>query len=303
MPEFVGSQLPRMVHTLRSVDMTQTAKTPALAAICSLVSLQVGAAFAKTIFPLVGPEGVAALRIGLAAALLAMLCQPWKIRIERRHWRYIVPYALLIGTMNLLIYRAFNYIPVGIAIAIEVLGPLAVALFASRRKLDLVWIGLALIGVALLPLGSVDGKLDMRGVGFSIAAAACWGIYIVVGPKVADLGSRGVALGMILASLLVVPIGFSHAGLALLDTKVLLFGIAVAAMSSALPFLLDIYALKRLPANVFGILMSASPAVSAVAGLLVLREVLSSLQWLGVAAISLACIGATQSSSRAHSKR
>jgi inner membrane transporter RhtA len=283
--------------------MTQTAKAPALAAICSLVSLQVGAAFAKTIFPLVGPEGVAALRIGLAAALLGVLFQPWKIRLERHHWRYLVPYALLIGAMNLLIYRAFNYIPVGIAIAIEVLGPLTVALLASRRKLDLVWISLALIGIALLPLGSVDGKLDMRGVGFSLAAAACWGIYIAVGPKVAELGSSGVALGMGLASLLALPIGFSHAGLALLEPKVLLFGMVVAAMSSALPFLLDIYALKRLPANIFGVLMSASPAVSALAGLLVLQEILSSLQWLGIGAISLACIGATQSSSGPDSKR
>lgn len=278
--------------------MIQTTKLPALTAVISLISLQVGAAFAKTIFPLVGPEGVAALRIGLAAVMLCILFRPWKQKIGQSQWKAMLIYALMIGGMNLLIYRAFNDIPVGIAIAIEVLGPLSVALLASRRRLDFVWIGLALLGVALLPMGTAQSHLNIRGVAFSLAAAACWGIYVAVGPKVAHLGPRGVALGMTLASLFVVPIGFSQAGFALIDPGVLMFGLVVATMSSALPFLLDIYALRRLPSNVFGVLMSASPAVSALAGLLVLKEFLSAMQWLGIAIITIACLGATQTASK-----
>lgn len=263
------------------------------AALGALVSLQTGAAFAKSLFPEVGAEGVAALRIGIAAILLGIAFRPWQLRLTPAGWRNLVAYGAMLGLMNLLIYRAFAYIPLGIAISIEVLGPLAVALLASRRLLDTLWVAFALLGLALLPLGAADGALDWRGVAFALAAALCWGIYVSVGGKVAHLGGRGVAAGMAIAAIFVAPLGAAHAGTALIAPHILALGTIIAVLSSALPFLLDIYALRRLPQKVFGVLMSASPAVSAIAGFLVLREALSPLQWAGIAAITAACAGSS----------
>ncbi|AIT82140.1 EamA family transporter [Novosphingobium pentaromativorans] len=278
--------------------MKSSPHLPAFAAFGSLLSLQVGAAFAKSVFPLVGPEGVAALRIGLAACVLGLVFRPWQLRIERPIKPYLLLYAAMIGSMTLLIYRAFSYMPVGIAIAIEVIGPLGAALIASRRRIDLVWIGLALAGLGLLPFGTAGSVIDPRGLAFVLAAALCWGIYVSIGAKVSALGAKGTAIGMALASLFVIPIGVAHAGSALFHPNILLSGLVVAAMSSALPFLLDIYALRRLPASVFGVLMSASPAVSAIAGMMVLGEHLSAVQWAGIGFITVACIGTTLVSAR-----
>lgn len=261
------------------------------AALLALVSLQTGAAFAKSLFPQVGADGVAALRIGLAAILLCVALRPWKLRLTPALWRNLIAYGAMLGLMNLLIYRSFETIPLGIAISIEVLGPLGVALLASRRPLDLLWIALALAGLVLLPLGAGESGLDWRGVGFALAAALCWGVYVAVGGRIAHLGSRGVAGGMAIAALFVVPLGAVQAGPNLLLPHVLALGLVIAALSSALPFLLDIYALARLPQKLFGILMSASPAISAIAAFLVLGEALSPLQWAGISAITAACAG------------
>lgn len=263
----------------------------ATAALGALISLQTGAAFAKSLFPEVGAEGVAALRIGISALLLGIAFRPWSLRLSRPVWLSLIAYGAMLGLMNLLIYRAFATIPLGIAISIEVLGPLAVALIASRRLIDILWVALALAGLVLLPLGAGDAGLDWRGVTFALAAALCWGIYVAVGGQIAHLGSRGVAIGMAVAAIFVVPLGAAHAGKNLIAPQVLALGAVVAVLSSALPFLLDIYALARLPRKVFGILMSASPAVSAIAGFLILREALNPLQWAGIAAITAACTG------------
>ncbi|MDP1028147.1 EamA family transporter [Sphingomonas sp. KR1UV-12] len=241
---------------------------------------------------------MAALRIGIAAMLLTAMFQPWTLRLTASDWPGLLLYGVMIGAMNLLIYRAFAYIPVGIAISIEVLGPLAVAMITSRRVLDLLWIGFAALGLALLPLGSAADGLDPRGVAFALAAALCWGLYVAVGSRVAGHGNRGVAVGMVIASLVVLPFGIGHAGAALLEPRVLAFGLVVAALSSAMPFLLDLFALRHLPRSVFGVLMSASPAVSAVAGIIILHERLSVTQWSGIAAITLACVGTTTRSAR-----
>jgi inner membrane transporter RhtA len=268
------------------------------AALAALISLQTGAAFAKSLFPLVGADGVAALRIGIAAILLGLVLRPWKLRLTPAGWRHLVGYGVMLGLMNILIYRAFAYIPLGIAISIEVLGPLGVALMASRRRLDILWVALAVIGLAFLPLGAAAGGLDWRGIAFALAAALCWGAYVAVGGRIAHLGGRGVAGGMAIAALFVVPLGIAHAGDAIVAPHVLLLGVVIALLSSALPFLLDIYALRRLSQNVFGVLMSASPAISAIAGFLILREALSPLQWAGIAAITAACAGSAIASGR-----
>jgi inner membrane transporter RhtA len=271
---------------------------PNLAAFAGLVSVQIGAAFAKTIFPLIGSDGGAALRVGIAAVLLAAAFRPWTLRVNKAGWVRLLGYGGILGLMNVLIYRAFAYIPVGVAISIEVAGPLGVALFASRQKLDLLWVALAVGGLALLPFGALTAPLDPRGIAFALAAALCWALYVIVGRTVAGLDARGVAAGMAVASLVVVPLGIAEAGRALLWPQVLAPAFAIAMLSSIVPYLLDIYALKHLPRRVFGVLMSASPAVSAVAGLLILGEALSPGQWAGIVAITIACAGSALLSAR-----
>ena len=276
--------------------MTIASHSPLAATLISLVSVQVGAAFAKTLFPQVGPEGVAALRLGIAAVVLVIWLRPWTLRLTRANRLALLGYGTVMAMMNLLIYRAFDYIPVGIAISIEVLGPLGVALITSRRRLDLVWVCFALAGVALLPFGSLGASLDLRGVGYAVLAGLFWGLYVIVGKKTAPLGGRGVALGMSMAALMVVPLGAAHAGMQLLRPEALLLGGLVALLSSAMPFLMDMFALKHLPRHVFGVLMSASPAVSAMAGWMILGEHLNGLQWLGITGISIACLGSALAS-------
>jgi inner membrane transporter RhtA len=284
-----ASEMPRLKHN---------SPLPSVAAFAGLVSVQVGAAFAKAIFSLAGSDGVAALRVGIAAVLLGAALRPWTLRLDRSGWIHLLGYGGILGLMNVMIYRAFAYIPVGVAISIEVAGPLGVALFASRRKLDSLWVALALGGLALLPLGTVTAPLDPRGIAFALAAASCWALYVVIGRTVSTLDARGVAAGMAVASVVVVPLGIAEAGQALLRPQVLALGLAVALLSSIAPYLLDMYALKRLPRSVFGVLMSASPAVSAMAGLLILDETLCPGQWAGIAAITTACAGSALLSSR-----
>ncbi len=198
----------------------------------------------------------------------------------------------MMGLMNLLIYRAFLYIPVGIAVSIEVIGPLGAALLSSRRRIDLLWIALSVAGLTLLPWGTDSHGLDPRGVLYSLAAALAWGLYVMLGSKVAVHGKQAVATGMLFAALLGVPLGVDQAGTDLLAPWVLTVGLGVALLSSTVPFLLDMYAMRHLPPSIFGVLLSASPAAGAIAGWLILNEVLTLLQWLGIAAIALACAGA-----------
>lgn len=272
-----------------------SAAVPTLAALLGLVSVQTGAAVGKSLFPLVGPEGVAALRLGMAALLLGVALRPWTLwrRASAQELRQLLTYGLVMGMMNLLIYRAFATIPVSIAVAIEVIGPLGVALLGSRRRLDLLWVGLSAAGLLLLPLGAFHGSLDGRGVAYALAAALCWGLYIFAGARVARHGAQAVASGMLVAALFAVPLGALQAGSLLLTPSMLALGLAVAVLSSMLPYLLDMFAMRHLPSNVFGILLSASPAVSALAGWLILHEALSPVQCLGMACISAACAGST----------
>lgn len=266
-------------------------KKPLLAAFAAIISLQTGAAFAKSMFPLVGFSGVAALRVGISAIILFFLFKPYTITITGKDALNLAGYGIVLGLMNILIYKSFSYIPLGIAISIEVLGPLGVSILTSRKLLNLVWVLLALSGLVLLPMSSATEALDPRGIFFALAAAICWGLYIVMAKRVAPLGNRSVAIGMLVASFFIIPLGIANAGLILFSPAVLFSGLFIAILSSALPFILERFALNYLPSNVFGVLMSASPAVSAVAGYLVLHEQLSQMQWLGIGFISVACLG------------
>ena len=267
---------------------------PGLAILASMVSVNAGAAWAKHLFPLVGAQGVTAVRVGLAAAIMLAVVRPWRALPARRDALNLLVYGLMLGCMNLLIYGAFARIPIGVAVAIEVVGPLGVVVLSSRRARDFGWVLLAALGLWLLaPVHDDVPPLDPVGVAYALGAAFCWAMYIVFSKRVSTLnGGHAVAWGMLAAALFTVPVGVAHAGGALLLPSVLAGGLAVAVLSSALPYSLEMAALKRLPRRVFGILVSAGPAFAALAGWVVLGEMLTALQWLAIALVIVACGGA-----------
>ena len=265
---------------------------PLVALTASLISQNLGAAIAKSLFPVVGVEGMTALRVGLSALLLLAFWRPWRRPVARRDVGNVVVYGAMLGGMNLCIYHAFGRIPIGIATAIETTGPLVVVLAASRRALDVAWVALALAGLALLVPQASTAPLDPLGLLFAFGAAASWALYIVFGKRVSTLASgQAVSLGMLVAALVAVPIGVAQAGAAMLAPPALLAGLGVALLSSAVPYSLEMAALRRMPRHVFGILVSATPAVGAACGALVLGERLGALQWLAIACIIGASAG------------
>ena len=265
----------------------------------SIVSLCVGTSFAKTLFPQMGATGISAYRIGLAALLLVLVLRPWRRRWHLHDLPPLALYGVTLGTMNLLFYLAIGRIPLGLAIAVEFTGPLAVALWNSHRRLDLLWVALAATGLALiLPLQGLQaaGALDPLGIAFALAAALCWAIYIVVGQHVAHrYGRDATPMGMLAAALVVVPVALTQSGSALFHLEWLWPGLVVAALSSALPYALEMYALSHLPKRSFSILLSLEPAVGAVAGWLMLSEALSLQQWLAIAFVMAASMGSAGS--------
>jgi inner membrane transporter RhtA len=266
---------------------------PLLAVLGSVTALGIGTSFAKQLFPQVGSLGTTALRVGFSALLLLVLWRPWRWPLSRTDAVAILRYGVALGFMNLLFYMSLRTIPFGVAVAIEFSGPLAVALVSSRRSIDFLWLALAMLGLGLLlPLGHEATSLDLQGVLFALAAAVCWGAYIVFGKQVGHLhAGHSVALGLTVAALAVVPFGIWQAGSALLEPRILLFGLGVAAVSSALPISLEMVALKRLPQEAFGIMTSMEPAVAALLGLLLLDEHLTLLQWLAIVCTMLAAAG------------
>ena len=270
------------------------------ATLAALLSTTIGAAFAKTLFPLVGAFGIAALRIVLAAVLLLLLRRPWRRRVPRDVRWGLVGYGVMLGLMNLLIYQAFSRIPIGIAVAIEVTGPLAVALFGSRRPRDFLWLTAVVAGLLLLLLpGAGMASLDPVGVAFAAASGLCWALYILTGKHVSEaLGGDAVAWGMLIAAMLVVPLGIGHASATLLIPWVWGIALVIALLSSALPYLLEMEAMRRLPASVFGLLTSAAPAVGAVSGYAILGERLTLIQWFAILCIMVASAGSTLTAGR-----
>jgi len=312
---------------------------PLLVIVASLVSQSLGAAFAKGLFAAVGVDGMTGLRIVLSALLLLAFWRPWRHRLACADIGNLLAYGAMLGAMNLCIYHAFARIPIGIATAIEVTGPLALVLAGARRGSDVAWVALATAGLWLLlatagpagagaasaaasasagptagdmagdmvghmaeqmagptPNAARPAALDPWGVAFAFGAAAAWAFYIVFGKRVAGLArGQAVSLGMGVAALpalaLLAAHAGAHGGAALLAPRTLLWGLAVALLSSALPYSLEMAALRRLPRRVFGILVSATPAVGALCGFFVLGERLAAAQWLGVACIVAASAG------------
>lgn len=273
---------------------------PLLAVLGSVTALGIGTSFAKQLFPQVGSLGTTALRVGFSALLLLALWRPWRWPLSRPDALSLLRYGVALGLMNLLFYMSLRTIPFGLAVAIEFSGPLTVALLSSRQPIDFVWLALAATGLGLLlPLGLGVTPLDPEGVLYALVAAVFWGSYIVFGKRLSHLhAGHSVALGLSVAALTVVPFGVWQAGSALLDPHILLFGLGVAAVSSALPISLEMMALKRLPQEAFGIMTSMEPAVAAVLGLFMLDEHLIALQWLAIVCIMLAAVGSSLTARR-----
>ena len=274
---------------------------PLAALLVAMVSVQIGAALVKGLFPRVGVAGATTLRLALASLMLLAVWRPWRRLPKARETGSLLIYGVAMGVMNLCFYSALARIPLGIAVALEFTGPLAVAMAASRRAVDFVWVALAALGlVALLPLGLGHAPLSPSGVAFALAAGACWALYIVFGQKAGALhGGMSTALGTVIAAVVIMPVGLVQASAALFDPRILAVACSVAFLSSALPYSLEMFALTRLPTRTFGVLMSAEPALGAMSGWCFLAERLSLIQWAAVASIMLASAGSTITSRRA----
>ncbi|WP_083230029.1 EamA family transporter [Curtobacterium sp. UCD-KPL2560] len=271
-----------------------------LLALAAMVSVQLGAATAKTRFDEVGSVGAATLRLVIGAVVLVLVVRPRVRHWTRAQWTAAVLLGLALGGMNVLIYVAFASIPIGVAVTIEFLGPLALSLVHTRRWRDVTWAALALAGVVLLGVGP-SAVTAVGGVLAAIAAAACWAGYIVMNRRVgaAIPGVDGLAVSMVVAMLVSLPFGLSTAaeGVVADPSLLLVFG-GVAVLSSVLPYALEMSALRRMPTRVFGVLQSLGPAIAALAGLAILREALSTLEVVALACVTAASVGVTLTARR-----
>jgi inner membrane transporter RhtA len=279
-------------------DATPLARAlPYVALAGSMTSFCVGTSFGKQLFPLIGAQATVGYRVGFSALILLLVFRPWRLSLTRAELFATIRYGAVMGLMNYSFYMALQTIPLGLAISIEFLGPLTVSLLTSRRPLHFAMVGLAAAGLAmLLPWHQTPHSLDPVGIGFALCAGLCWGLYIVFGKRIGNLpGGQAVALGMTTAALIVVPLGFHDAGPGVLAPSFILIGLVTGLLSSAIPYSLEMVALKRIPANRFGVLMSAEPAIGAIAGVLLLAEHLTALQWLAIALVVAASVGSVLS--------
>ncbi|MDN3355385.1 EamA family transporter [Actinomadura sp. DC4] len=263
-----------------------------------IVSVQVGAGLAKNLFARSSPDAVVMMRLLTSAVVLGVVYRSSLRDLRRLHsWRDIgvaALFGLTLAGMNACFYQALARLPLGITVTIEFLGPLSVAILASRRRLDLVWALLALGGVATLARG--DGDVSLVGVAFALLAAAGWAAYILLSGATGRRfsGSSGLALASIVGAAAMLPVGVSTAGTKLLDPELLLVAAGVGLLSSVIPYTLELEALRRVSARVFGILMSLEPAVGALVGLIFLGEILHWQEWLAIGLVITACVGATR---------
>ena len=264
----------------------------------SIVSVQLGAAIAKGLFDSLGPGGTVFLRISFAALVLFALVRPKLRGHDGSGYLVATVFGLTLAGMNLSLYLAIDRIPLGVAVTLEFMGPLGVAVVGSRRLLDLLWAALAAAGILLLaPLDVLGGtNLDPVGVAFALLAGCLWAGYILLSARTgsAFTGGAGLVIALCVGTVVLLPVGVAGAGYALLDPKLLLAGFAVAMLSSAIPYSLELEALRKLPARVFGVLMSLEPAVAALAGLLILGERLDMRAAAAVILVTVAAAGASR---------
>jgi inner membrane transporter RhtA len=262
-----------------------------------VASVQFGAAFAKTLFDEVGPGGAVWLRVLFAALILCALWRPALRGRSAAHWRLILAYGFVLVAMNFTYYESLDRIPLGIAVTFEFVGPLGVAVAGSRHALDLLWVALAAAGILLLtnPFGASD--LDGTGIALALLAAAAWAAYIPISARTGSLfpGGRGLAIAMVVGAALLAPAGIAQGGSRLLEPALIAQAAVVALASSVIPYSLELESLRRIPARVFGVLMSLEPAVAALAGFVVLGQALGAGDLVAIGLVVVASAGATMS--------
>jgi inner membrane transporter RhtA len=261
----------------------------------AVTSVQFGAALAKTMFDELGPGGTVLLRVLFAAVVLALLWRPSLRGRSGRELALAVAFGVSLAGMNFAFYSALDRIPLGIAVTFEFVGPLGVAVAGSRRALDLLWVGLAAAGIVLLT-DFGQGGVEATGAGLAVLAGAFWAAYILLSARVGRVfeGGSGLAIAMTVAAVLLLPVGIADGGGSLLEPGLLALGVGVAMLSSAVPYSLELEALRRLPARVFGVLMSLEPAVATLAGFVVLDQVLAGREFAGILLVVAASAGAAR---------
>lgn len=272
---------------------------PVPAVLFAIISVQSGAAIAKGLFPAIGAAGTASLRIGISALILLAVYRPNLLKITVRQWKFVIPYGLSLGAMNLIFYLAIERIPLGLAVTLEFIGPLLVAVWGSKRLIDFLWILLAAAGIVLIAPWSNNG-IDILGMVLALLAGGFWAAYIVLGGKISKImkGGDAVSTGMLFATILILPIGIMGNGLNSLTPTYFSLGIALALLSSAIPFTLEMKALGQLPARTFSILMSLEPAAASICAVIFLQEYLTFNEILAVIFVVIASAGSTMTSRR-----
>ncbi|KLU19648.1 MULTISPECIES: threonine/homoserine exporter RhtA [Proteus] len=269
---------------------------PVLLLLLSMLSIQSGASLAKSLFPVIGAPAVTALRLLLGTLILFFIFKPWRLKFTRESIIPLFLYGLSLGMMNYLFYLALETIPLGIAVALEFTGPLAVAMFSSRRAIDFLWIILVIAGLGLLlPIGDNIHGLDPLGILYALGAGVGWALYIVFGQRAGKgYGAATVSIGSLVAAFIFVPIGMLQSSPDIMFSwSILPVALAIAILSTAFPYTLEMIALTRLPAKTFGTLMSLEPCMGAFIGIIFLHEHLTLIQWVALAFIVLASIGST----------
>jgi inner membrane transporter RhtA len=267
---------------------------PLLAVLGSILSVQLGAAIAKGLFPALGASVTATVRIGLSVLILLAVNRPGLKSLTKAQWQAVIPYGLCLGAMNLIYYLALSRIPLGIAVTLEFIGPLLLVVFSSKRAIEFLWVLLAAGGIALMTPWN-NTNIDLFGAGMALLAGAFWAGYIVLGRKVSAVldGRQAVTIGMLFALIVALPFAFAGGGMLNFKTNMLIPGLALALFCSALPFSLEMYALKLMPTKTFSILMSMEPAVGAICGLIFLKEYLSVQEYIAIVLVVIASAGAT----------
>ncbi|WP_419819680.1 EamA family transporter [Acinetobacter sp.] len=268
----------------------------------AMISMQSSGALAKTLFDQFPVITISAMRLLLGSLILAVIFKIWQVNFKQVKWSSIISYGIALAGMNALFYLSIHRIPLGIAVAFEFIGPLSVALFHARQKFDFIWVGLAILGLVLLfPFDQAKQTLDPIGIAFALAAGACWALYIIAGQRPSGVsGNHTVCLGMFVGMLCLMPIAlFSGMPLKVFEPSNLIYFIALAILASALPFSLEMIALRNLSTLSFGTLMSLEPAIAAFSGFIFLNEQLLWTQWLALATIISASIGCTVTAQKA----
>lgn len=288
------------IQILSSLMKSKLLNIPPLPAVLlAILSVQFGAAIAKGLFPSIGAAGTASLRIGLSAVILVIAYRPNLSKLTAKQWKAVIPYGLSLGAMNMVFYLSIERIPIGLGVTLEFFGPLLVAILGSKRVIDFLWVILAGAGIALIAPWTGKG-VDLVGALLALTAGGFWAAYILLGGRISKImnGGEAVTIGMLFATALILPFGIFSGGLSNLNPKLLGLGAALALLSSAIPFTLEMKALKQLPSRTFSILMSLEPAAASICAFIFLQEKLNFTECLAVAFVVIASAGSTLTAKR-----